>query len=231
MGKLRLRKDPRGARAPDKASAEPNSLHTGIGRLPGTGNCIDKERQSHLTEGNTEALSFQGPTAGVEGSQEHGLGPGSGWGILRVRVGGEQGAGALREIDGSAAPSPQRRPQSRRRAAAPYKAALGSLGPRYIRAGLLYKAGLVRRGAAGLGPGEGVHPSSPHSVEVRHPPISPAPGAGRPACSRIPERTRSSLADRLEGEPGGRQELRGGEGSWPNPTAYPGRRDQNYKKP
>lgn len=99
------------------------------------------------------------------------------------------GAGALPETDGSTAPSPQRRPKSRRGAAAPYKAGLGSPGPRYIRAGLLYKAGLVRRGAAGLGPGKGLHPSSPHAEEVKHPSISPPPGAGRLACRRIAERT------------------------------------------
>lgn len=158
MGKLRLRKEKQEARAPGKASAKPNCFHNGIGKPLGTGDCAEGERQSHLTEGNTEAFSFQDPTAGAMGNEEQGLGPGSGWGILGAGVQGVWGAGALPETDGSAAPSPQRRPQSRRGAAAPYKAALGSPGPRYIRAGLLYKAGLVRRGATGLGPGKGLHP-------------------------------------------------------------------------
>ena len=66
-----------------------------------------------------------------------------------------------RETDPSAAPplppAPAPEPCG---AAAPYKAASGArpAGPRYIRAGLLYKAGLVGRGAAGPGPGEGAAP-------------------------------------------------------------------------
>lgn len=111
VGKLRLRKEKQGARAPGKASAKPNRLHNGMGKLLGTGDSAEWERQSHLTEGNTEALSFQGPTAGAVGREKQGLRPGSGWGILGAGVQGVWGAGALPETDGSAAPSPQRRPR------------------------------------------------------------------------------------------------------------------------
>lgn len=75
---MRLRKVKQGARAPGKTSAEPNHLHHGMGKLLSTGDCEEGEGQSHLTEGNTESRSFQGPTAGAVGSEEQGLGPGSG---------------------------------------------------------------------------------------------------------------------------------------------------------
>lgn len=60
-------------------------------------------------------------------------------------------------------PPPRRRPQSCAKPPRHIRRPQGArpAGPRYIRAGLLYKAGLVGRGAAGPGPGEG--PPSPTS--------------------------------------------------------------------
>lgn len=80
-------------------------------------------------------------------------------------------------------PPTQRRPQSR---AEPPRLIRWPRGARlrYIRAGLLYKVGLVGRGAAGPGPGEGLllplFPSPPHpGEETAHP-----PGAGSLEGSR-----------------------------------------------
>lgn len=81
-------------------------VQTGWASVSGQGTAREGKWLSHLTEGNTEALSFQGPTAGAVGSEEQGSGPESGWGILGAGVQGVWGAGALPETDGSTAPSP-----------------------------------------------------------------------------------------------------------------------------
>lgn len=84
-------------------------------------------------------------------------------GLLGAGGGGRWGAAARARRQIAAPPPlpPQRRPQSRAEPPRHIRRPRGArpAGPRYIRAGLLYKAGLVRRGAAGPGPGEGAAPS------------------------------------------------------------------------
>lgn len=189
MGKLRFRVERQAARVLEKGGAglcpwpRPPSApgrvsfskganlespsHWNAPRRPARGGGGGGKSRPHSTEGTTEVRD--GFCHGA-GSGELVLGPS----VLVAGEGSRWGAGARAGDTSQGSPPlpplPAPAPEPRG-AAAPYKEASGSPapGPCYIRAGLLYKARLVGRGVAGLGPGEGSTP---------FPRPSPPPGEG-----------------------------------------------------